>query len=325
MLNECPDYSEAYAFVDTLVRECHKVATTPVDRQATEDVAHTIRLLLSEFQKGVDPKLVVHLMRCTALLGSFLVDTVVPESLFRKMQPYRARKTKGIEDADRARRLDEAVLAECAAKKRTIADSIKLANVILPGVRTRLGYSQDDWQPTAATIRVALRRLRAAKSRVNDRAIDKPALPEESSGLHQMPDEWSDYSRAYALVDTFLKLSYAVEETPSARRANEKIADAIRLLLPEFQYQVHSKLVMQLIAYTAWLGRFQVNTSTSKRRFGKSQASTARTAKEIKDADRAQELDDAVRAECAEQGRIAISIEFATLIQPRVLSIGVEN
>ena len=314
LFSEWSDYSEVYAFLDALDRVCREVEASPEGREAIDHFVYVIKSLLPEFQNRVDPKSLVYLMKCTALLGRFLVDTTTPTRLFRKMQSHTARKAKGINDADRMQQLDEAVLAECAAAKRTLADSIKLANFIHPAVRNRLGSNQGEQWPTAATIRVALRRLRTAKSRMNDSAFYRPILPEPSNGLQQMLNEWSDYSEAYVLVETLVRLSNEVEDAPSAQRAHEKTAEAIRLLLPEFQYRVDPKLVLHLMAYTAALGRFQIGTSGPKRKFSESQASTGRKAKEIKDADRTQQLDEAVLAECVEQGRMAISREFATLI-----------
>jgi hypothetical protein len=227
-------------------------------------------------------------------------------------------KKETIKDAGQARKLDDAVRAECAERGRAISISIEFANLIRPGVRKRLGSKQADKWPSQSAFKDALWRFRAAKSKRNARAMDKPDRPEASSLLHRLLNEWSDYSQAFALVDTIVKKCHEVEKTPSGWRATEKIAEAIKLLLPEFQYRVDPTLVVNLMLGTAALGRFQVNTSTPKRLFSKNRAYAARKAKEIKDAGQARKLDDAVRAECAERGRISISIEFANLIRPGV-------
>jgi hypothetical protein len=172
-----------------------------------------------------------------------------------------------------------------------------------------LGSKQADKWPSQSAFK---------DSKRNARAMDKPDRPEASSLLHRLLNEWSDYSQAFALVDTIVKKCHEVEKTPSGWRATEKIAEAIKLLLPEFQYRVDPTLVVNFMLGTAALGRFQVNTSTPKRLFSKNWAYAARKAKEIKDAGQARKLDDAVRAECAERGRISISIEFANLIRPGV-------
>jgi hypothetical protein len=197
-LFESSDYLEAYALVDKFVRECHEVEETASGRRAAEKVADGIRLLLPELQNRVDPKLVVNLIRSTALLGRFLVDTSTPERLFRNKQAYTPRKAKEIKDADRTRKLDDAVRAECADQGRAIAISIKLADLIRPGVRKKLDCKQADTWPGRSAIKGALGRLRAAKSKRNDRV-------KASSLVHRLLNEWSDYSQVYALVDTLVK------------------------------------------------------------------------------------------------------------------------
>ena len=122
-------------------------------RRTTEKVADAIKLLLPEFQNRVDPKLVVNLMRCVAQLGSSLVDTSTPERLFRNKQAYTARKTKEIKDAVRARKLDDVVRAECADQGRVIAISIKLADLIRPGVRKKLDCKPADTWPSRSAIK----------------------------------------------------------------------------------------------------------------------------------------------------------------------------
>jgi hypothetical protein len=232
MLYESSDYLEAYALIDKFVRECHEVEETALGRRAAEKVADGIRLLLPELQNRVDPKLVVNLIRSTALLGRFLVDTSTPERLFRNMQAYTPRKAKEIKDADRTRQLDDAVPAECADQGRAIAISIKLANLIRPGVQKKLDCKPADTWPSRSAIKGALGRLKAAKSRTNDRAMAKPGLPEASSLLHRMLNEWCDYSQVYALVNTLVKKCHEVEERPSGRRAAEKVADGIDSCYP---------------------------------------------------------------------------------------------
>ena len=161
--SESSDYFEANALVDTLVKKCHEVEETSSGRRATEKVAEAIKLLLREFQNRVDPKLVVQLMRCTALFGRFLVDTSTPERLFRNMQAYTARKAKEIKDAGQARKLDDAVRAECAERGRAISISIEFANLIRPGVQKRLDCKQDDEWPSQSTLKVSLRRLQTGQ------------------------------------------------------------------------------------------------------------------------------------------------------------------
>jgi hypothetical protein len=139
------------------------VEEAPSGRRAAEKVADGIRLLLPESQNRVDPKLVVHLMLCTAALGRFQVNTSTAEQLFREMRVYTPRKTKEIKDADRARKLDDAVRAECAERGRAIAISIEFANLIRPGVQKRLGCKQDDEWPSQSTIKVSLRRLKTGQ------------------------------------------------------------------------------------------------------------------------------------------------------------------
>jgi hypothetical protein len=84
--------------------------------------------------------------------------------------------------------------------------------------------------------------------------MDKAGLPKASSLWRPMLYESSDYLEAYALVDKFVRECHEVEETASGRRAAEKVADGIRLLLPELQNRVDPKLVVNLIRFTALLG-----------------------------------------------------------------------